>query len=241
MFVVGGVALGVVLLSLLADPVMRYFVPRLNPRISFETDGDPAARRLDAQTMKQKHPVIFDGEDYRTEGRLREVAVLAIAAYATALDGVAARRAPQSVEQLLANVDRGWMKSVGLEALPDGSGFFSAHNTLYVRYRPQQLDVEILALPRARGDGPALLMRLPETDSFDLPPGRLRYFEAMRLEGVRVPQPFAMSPEIQATGWRSEIMDARLPTDITPEQFIRWARERAAANTTARGSQAASP
>lgn len=241
MFVVGSVALGVVLLSLLADPVMRYFVPRLDPHISFEADGVSAAHHDDTRARNQKQPVIFDGEVYRTEGRLREVAVLAIAAYAAVLNGVAARRAPQSVEQLLANVDRGWMKSVGLEPLPDGSGFISAHNTLYVRYRPPQLDVEILALPRVRGDGPALLMRLPETDSFDLPPGRLRYFESMRLEGVRVPQPFALSPEVQAAGWRSEIMDARLPTDIAPEQLIRWARERTAANTTARGSQPASP
>ena len=227
MFVTGSVATCLVLLVVLAGPVTRYFVPRLDPSISFETDG--VGRVAGARTARSstREAAVFDGEVYRTEGRLREMSVVAIAAYAGVLDGYFHGRRFSSIETLLAGVDRKWLANVGLEMLPDGTGFASKQNVFHVRFRPHFLEVEVVATPRMITDGPALLMRLPETDAYDLPPGKLRYFEALRLDGVGIPEPFATSAQIQATGWRSQVMNAQLPNDVAPDKLTDWAQEQA--------------
>lgn len=229
MFVVGGVASFVVLLTLFAAPLARLFVPRINPRISFETDGAGSSSSAERGVPQggAKQAALFDNEVSRTEARLRETAVVAIAAYTAALHGFTRKNVPPTVEALVASIDRRPLSSIGLEVTPDNTGFISAHNTLYVRYRPQTLEVEILAKPRTLRDGAALLMRLPETDASDLPPNRLRYFEAMRLDGVSIPPPFSLSPAIQAAGWRSQLMDAQLPPNVAPEQLMDWLRQHA--------------
>ncbi|MCP9496894.1 MAG: hypothetical protein MSG64_20950 [Pyrinomonadaceae bacterium MAG19_C2-C3] len=227
MFVTGLVAACLVLLLVLANPVTRYFVPRLDPNISFETDGERTSAAASRTQMTTREASLFDGEVYRTEGRLREMSVLAIAAYSTVLDGHFHGRSPSSVERLLATVDLTPLSRIGLEPLPDGTGFTSAHNIFHVRFRPRLLDVEIIATPRARNDGAALLMRVPETDAYDLPPGRLRYFEAQRLDDVRIPAPFATSAQIQADGWQSQIMNSQLPVDVAPDRLMRWAQDQA--------------
>ena len=228
MFVVGASAAFVVLLMLFAAPVARLFVPRINPDISFEANGAGAdTQRGGAQTGGAKQVALFDNEVSRTEARLRETIVVTIAAYTAALDGFTRKNVPPTVEALVASVDRRPLSSIGLEALPDGSGFMSAHNTLYVRYRPQALEVEILAKPRTLRDGAALLMRLPETDASDLPPNRLRYFEAIRLDSVNIPPPFSLSSAIQAAGWRSQVLDAQLPPGVAPAQLMNWLQQHA--------------
>jgi len=228
MFVVGGVASFVVLLMLFAAPVARLFVPRINPHISFEADGAVTnVERGEAQSGGAKQFALFDNEVSRTEARLRETAVVAIAAYTAALDGFTRKNVPPTVEALVATIDRRPLGGIGLDVLPDGAGFTSAHNTLYVRYRPQTLEVEILAKPRTLRDGAALLMRLPETDTSDLTPNRLRYFEALRLDGVSIPPPFSLSPAIQAAGWRSQVLDAQLPPNVAPEKLMDWLRQHA--------------
>ncbi len=230
MFVVGFVATSFVLLLLLVGPVTRYFVPRLNPNISFVTDGERAPGIAAIRPPNTAgEAALFDGEVYRTEGRLREMSVLAIAAYSGVLDGYSHGRMPSSVEGLLAGIDRRRLSNLGLEMLPDGSGFISAHNVCHVRFRPQTLDVEIVAVPRAREDGSALLMRLPETDAYDLPPGQLRYFEALRLDGMTIPAPFATSPQIQALGWRSQLINSQMPAGSAPDKLVTWALGRARA------------
>ena len=235
MVVVGSVATSFVLLLLLAGPVTRYFVPRLNPIISFETGGEraPGAAVAARPPNTEREADLFDGEVYRTEGRLREMSVLAIAAYSGVLDGYSHGGTPSSVEGLLAGIDHRWLSSLGLEMLPNGSGFMSAHNVCHVRFRPRTLDVEIVAVPRGRADGPALLMRLPETDAYDLPPGQLRYFEALRLDGVTIPAPFATSPQIQALGWRSQLINSQTPAGTTPDKLMTWALGRARATRAA--------
>lgn len=235
MFIVGASASFVVLLMLFAAPIARLFVPRINPDISFEAHGvgGSSAERGAAQTGGAKQVALFDNEVSRTEARLRETAVVAIAAYTAALDGFTRKNAPPTVEALVASIDRRHLSSIGLEITPDGGGFMSAHNTLYVRYRPQALEVEILAKPRTLRDGAALLMRLPETDASDLPPNRLRYFEALRLDGVSVPPPFSLSAAIQAAGWRSQVLDAQLPPDVAPEKLMDWLRQQRASKESA--------
>ncbi len=115
----------------------------------------------------------------------------------------------------------------GLTLLPDQTAFASAHATLHVRFRPQPFGVEILSVPRERMDGACLLVRVPDIDgeraaSADT---RVRFYQAMRLDGVRLPPPFALASEIQAHGWSVETMRASMPSDADPQQLATWLRE----------------
>src|SRR5215210_7071563 len=92
MFVVGTVAVLFGLLLLTAPAVKHFFTDRFSPRISFEQgqaphQGDGAAKR-----PKPTATTIFDGEVYRTEGRLREASAVAIAATLSGVASLAERR-----------------------------------------------------------------------------------------------------------------------------------------------------
>src|SRR5205823_9892436 len=72
MFVVGTVAAFIGLLLLTAPALKRFFSDRLTPRISFEQGRTRRKSDDVAQNSKPTTTTIFDGEVYRTEGRLRE-------------------------------------------------------------------------------------------------------------------------------------------------------------------------
>lgn len=80
MLVIGLVAVSVGLLLLFGNDLKRFFSDRLNSRISSEPGRRRGPRADEAQNKQPTTPAIFDGEVYRTEGRLREAIAVAIAA-----------------------------------------------------------------------------------------------------------------------------------------------------------------
>jgi hypothetical protein len=81
--VVGLVAVLVGLLLLFGNDLKRFFSDRLDSRISFQQGRRRGTQPGDGQNKKPTTSVIFDGEVYRTEGRLREASAVAIAASLT--------------------------------------------------------------------------------------------------------------------------------------------------------------
>ncbi|MDQ3649326.1 MAG: hypothetical protein M3458_03410 [Acidobacteriota bacterium] len=227
MFVTGAVATIVLLVLLGGGHIRRAFVERLNPRITVEARRAPERSRNErGERNAQASAAIFDGEVYRTEARLREAGALAIATGLYGIRAIAERRPVMSVNELLNGVTGRNLVPPGLTLLPDQAAFASAHATLHVRFRPQPFGVEILSVPRERADGACLLVRVPDVDgeraaSADT---RVRFYQAMRLEGVRLPPPFALTSEIQAHGWTVETMRATLPPDADPQKLATWLR-----------------
>jgi len=228
MFVTGAAGTIVLLLLLGGGYLRRAFVERLNPRITI--DERSAADRIrstrnerDARTSN----VIFDGEVYRTETRLREASALAIATSLYGIRTIAERRPVTSVNALIAGVAERNLTPPGLAVVPNEAAFASAHATLYVRFRPQPFGVEILSISRERTDGASLLVRVPDREDAERSSAerQLHFYQAMRLGDVRVPPPFALPSEIQAHGWTIETMRASLPADADPQQLTVWLRE----------------
>src|SRR5215216_5559317 len=71
--VVGVVATCVMLLLLYGGDIRRALTGHYNPRISFERNAQASTRRAARRASESSsQAAIFDGEVYRTEGRLRE-------------------------------------------------------------------------------------------------------------------------------------------------------------------------
>lgn len=231
-FIVGTVATGMMLLLLGGGYIRRAFVTRLDPRISIEeggAGGRSAREGKRAKTDASSSPV-FDGEVYRTESRLRETGALAIAASLYGVRTIAEHRPARTVNELLAGVAARGLMPPGLNLVPNESAVASQYGTLYVRFRPQPFAVEVLSMPRERTDGPCLLLRVPDTDESSHSRERVRYFQATRLDGVRVPPPFALASEIQSLGWTVEKMRASQPNDMDAQRLAAWVREQTSGN-----------
>lgn len=222
--VVGVVATCVVLLLLYGGDIRRALTGHYNPRISFErgarASGGDAPRRAGEPTAQA---AVFDGEVYRTEGRLREASAVAIAA---SLSGVArsVERSPlRSVDELLEEIVRRGLLPPGVELVRERNLLVSERSTIHVRFRPEPFGIEIVSLGRERADGPGLLLRVPD-DSASPQNARQRYFYSFRLENVSVPEAFAGASAVQAAGWQIDYMNAQLPEGANAEQLAAWTR-----------------
>lgn len=222
--VVGTVASLIAFVVLFGGDIRRVLVGHYNPRISFErgarASNDRSVRRAEAA---QSAPV-FEGEVYRTEGRLREASAVAIAASLSGIARAVERRPVRSVDELFAEIINRRLLPPGVEFVPERKLFVSAHSTLYLRLRPDPFGVEILSLGRERLDGAGLLVRLPDETS-NQTERRQRYFYSFRLENVTVLEAFTPASSVLAAGWQGDYFDAQLPAGANAQQLAQWTRE----------------
>jgi hypothetical protein len=224
MFVEGTVAAFLGLLLLTAPALKRFFSDHLTPRISF--DQGRARRESDGVTQSQKPTttMIFDGEVYRTEGRLREASAVAIAATLSGVASLTERRPIHNVSELLQDIARRGLLPPGVELAPDRNLLVSEHSRVHVRLRAEPFAVEILSIGRERLDGAALLLRVPDGLQNKNEPAR--YFYSLKLEDVRVPDPFAIPSAVLACGWQMGTIRPSTPTEGASEaQLTAWANE----------------
>jgi hypothetical protein len=222
--VVGLVATGVVLLLLYGPEIRRALTGHYNPRISFEQGARASTRRSSRRANESSsQAAIFDGEVYRTEGRLREASAVLIAATLSGIARSTERRPVRTVDELLEEVAARGLLPPGVELVRERRLLVSEHSTIHVRFRPDPVGVEVVSLGRERADGPGLLLRVPDENTASQA-GRQRYFYSFRLENITVPEAFANASAVQAAGWQVDYVDARLPEGATPEQLAEWAR-----------------
>lgn len=223
--VVGSVATLVVLVLVFGGDIRRALVGGYNPRIAFAR-GEGADRRASrrASASSAQDAPVFDGEVYRTEGRLREATAIAIAASLSGVGSSVERRPIHDVDGLIAEIINRRLLPPGVEFVAERNLFVSAHSTIYLRLRPEPFGVEVLSLGRERLDGAGLLVRVPD-DVGDEPQRRRRYFYSFRLENINVPEAFAPASSVQAAGWQVDHFDAQLPVGANMEQLARWTRE----------------
>lgn len=221
MFVAGFVAVSVGLLLLFGKDVKRLFSDRLDSRISFQDGRARGAKADEAQSKRPTSSVIFDGEVYRTEGRLREASAIAIAASLTGVASATERRPVRDVSELLNGIKARGLLPPGIEYIPDRNLLVSEHSTIHVRLRPQPFGVEVLSLGRERLDGAAMLLRVPDEQQNPKQPAR--YFYSLRLEDIKVPEPFANASAVLACGWQTDTIRPGLPEGAKLEQLAEWA------------------
>jgi len=98
----------------------------------------------------------------------------------------------------------------------------TAHATVHLRCSSPNLTLEVISVPNERLDGPAILIRVPDTENTAV---GSRYFESMQLDGVLYPRPFAPIAEIVASGWQPRLFKQTQIADADRVQLEQWAKE----------------
>jgi hypothetical protein len=161
-----------------------------------------------------------DSEVPRTAERLRDVSAVAIASMTFVVEGVMSGRTPHDAGEIVAGIAQ--RDLIPREWLTGQSGVLQMpHGTVHLRYSPASLSVEVISVPNDRVDGPAILIRLPDTENTTV---GTRYFESMQLDGILYPNPFAPIPEIIAAGWQQRLFKQTQLPDTERAQLEQWAK-----------------
>jgi len=145
-------------------------------------------------------PEIFSGEVYDTSIRLRETAAIGIAiSLAVFAEYSEKKSVPTTLEGTLASLVRRNLLPPGL--IFTNGGLSSTSSNLIFRYQPQPLRFEILSRPKPDTQGPALMLRFPLTT---MNGQTLSYFQSSIARRYDVPEPFAATDQIIASGWTLE-------------------------------------
>jgi hypothetical protein len=142
-----------------------------------------------------------DSEVPRTAERLRDVTAVAIAASTYVVEGAMKGHSPHDAGEIVAGIAK--RELIPPEWLTNQSGVLqTAHGTLHLRYSQNDLNVEVVSVPSDRSDGPAVLIRIPDSENTTV---GSRYFESMHLDGIVYPAPFAPIPDVITAGWQQRI------------------------------------
>jgi len=161
-----------------------------------------------------------ESEVPRTAERLRDVTAVAIAASISVIEGSLRGRIPRDTAELVAYIAQ--RQLIPVEWLASEPGVLQTpRGTIYLRYLPKDLMVEVISAPRDRKDGPAILIRLPDSENTSV---GARYFESMQLDAIVYPAPFAPIAEIIASGWQPRFFRETQIPDDQRANLEQWAR-----------------
>jgi hypothetical protein len=196
--------------------VLSVFVPQntgtVDPRVVLAEDQTTQVIQRQRQMQANAFSAVSDGEVSRTEERIREATALATVTSMFAANESLNRRTPSTVIALLASVSAAGLLPPGMQLVGAKGEVSSPHGSLFVRYRPEPIGIEILSLGKARMDGPAILVRLPDSSFSDRDTDAVELYLATRLDEVQLPVPFASAAEVVALGFVPEpLRAAKLP------------------------------
>lgn len=204
--VVCATALLVVAASLTSNYFFGNSTRVIDPRVEMEFDGYTEIKASGERTMRQRNvATVMEGEVAHTADRIGEAEALALAASLYAATEQIKGRTPKTANDLIAGVASQNILPPGLSPTRTEGALSSSGGTLYLRYRPKPLAVEVVAIARELRDGPAILVRIPDENAKD---GGASLFLATRLSGVMVPHAFAPAAEVIAAGWSPEPLRA---------------------------------
>lgn len=139
-----------------------------------------------------------DTEVPRTAERLRDVTAVAVAAISYVVEGEMTGHHLRNANEIVNGIAQ--RQLVPSDWLTNEAGVLRMpHGTVHLRYSRRMLSIEVISVPNERRDGPAILIRIPDTENTSVGP---RYFESLQLDGIVYPAPFAHIAEIIASGWQ---------------------------------------
>lgn len=188
---------------MLATLAANYFFGKstrvIDPRVEMESSSYTEIKATRERTARQKSvATVVEGEVSHTVDRLGEAEALALVASLYAATEQIKGRTPKSANDLLAGVAAQSLLPSGLILTQTDGAVASSGGTLYLRYRPKPLAIEVVAIAHEQRDGPAILVRIPDENTKE---GGASLFLATRLSDVSVPQAFAPPAEVIASGW----------------------------------------
>jgi len=182
------------------------------------TIGDSSANAGNPdRALKYRWP---DSEVPRTAERLRDVTAVAIAASANVVERAINGRTPHDVGAIVSDIAT--RQLIPAEWLTNEAGVLEMpHASVHLRYQPRELSVELISVPKERNDGPAILIRIPDSEN---PGVGIRYFESIQLDGIGYPPPFAPIAQIIASGWQPKPFRQTQIPDQERLQLEQWSR-----------------
>jgi hypothetical protein len=209
--IVGAVAAVMVAVRLLSIALPQR-TGSVDPHVSLPENQAQQIAESQRQQQATAFMAVTQGELFRTEERIREATALAMAASIFAASESLNRRTPPTVTALLSGLNAAGLMPPGVQLLNTEGSVVCTHGELFVRYRPEPLGVEVVSLGKARLDGPALLVRVPDNALGSMNEEGAGLYLATRLDEITVPAPFATQAEVIALGFAPEPMRAaKLP------------------------------
>jgi hypothetical protein len=161
-----------------------------------------------------------NGEVPRTAERLRDVTGVAIATATFLVEESLHDRMPRDADEILIRIGR--RSLIPNEWRTDQPGVLrTPHATIHLRYSPRNLTVELISAPNERVDGPAILIRIPDSENTAV---GTRYFESIQLDEIIYPRPFASIADIIASGWQPRVFKQTQIADADRAQLEQWSK-----------------
>ena len=180
------------------------------------SDGEASTNR-DSAASNYRWP---NGEVPRTAERLRDVTGVTIATATFLVEESLHGRMPRDADEILTGIVRHSL--IPNEWRTDQPGVLrTPHATIHLRYSPRNLTVELISAPNERVDGPAILIRIPDSENTAV---GTRYFESMQLDGIIYPRPFASIADIIASGWQPRLFKQTQIAESDRAQLEQWAK-----------------
>jgi len=213
--VAAGAFLVLVVLPLVLQRRQNAQMATVDAQVSIGDTGTSEAQRPSSPAYRWPN-----SEVPRTAERLRDVTAVAIAAMTYVVEGEFAGHVPRDAGEIVTGiVKRGLIPS---EWLTDQPGVLQMPNgSVSLRYSPTRLRVEVISVPSERTDGPAILIRLPDSENVGV---GARYFESIQVDGIVYPEPFEPIPAIIALGWQPRLFKQTQLADSERAQLEQWAK-----------------
>src|SRR5574341_792744 len=165
--------------------------------------------------------ILPDGEVERMAMRVREVSALVTGLTLFAVNEDLAKRPIASVEALTDRFASNDLLPPGI-ARREARGVLSSDRaTIYVRYRPEPLAVEVVSLSHEPLDGPGVIGRIVSGGDEN---AGAELFLARQLGAVSLPEPFVPSAQVAALNWSVEPLRERNLAPQELEQLNHWLR-----------------
>lgn len=165
--------------------------------------------------------ILPDGEVERTAIRVREVSALVVGLTLFAVNEGLAKRPITNVEALTDRFASNGLLPPGIAGREAKGVLSSDRATIYVRYRPEPLAVEVVSLGHEPLDGPGVIGRIVSDGGEN---AGAELFIARQLGHVSLPEPFAPGAQVAAMNWSVEPLRERNLAPQELEQLNHWLR-----------------
>lgn len=165
-----------------------------------------------------------DGEVAKTAARVREATGLLMGLAMVAVTEQMNNRSPVSAEALIELMTKRNLIPPGVHQISAKGALVSERATIYLRYRPAPLCIEVASIGTEHANGPAVIARLAAGG--DDNSGAVLLIA--KTAEAPMPAPFAPLSQIIAAGWNVEPLRERPFTPEEIEQLNAWARQYAA-------------
>ncbi len=165
-----------------------------------------------------------DGEVAKTAARVREATGLLMGLTMLAITEQMNDRSPANADALVELMAKRNLLPPGIRQTLTKGVLISDRATIYLRYRPAPLGIEVISVGSKRSDGPSVIARLASGGDDNSAAVLLIAKKA----DAAIPEPFAPHSQTLMAGWSIEPLRERSFTPEEVEQLNTWTRQYAA-------------